>query len=906
MPKSTILKTTSTILNRIELEEQLKIKNKAIGHALISMDNIDKPYWIMRFGADANHRIVRDFVGNPVIVEPVPDQQLKIGGHNVFRDSKLGAFIIQNSLGQHTYNPNGTKTFEAIIKLKSDYNPSIYENEPDATDGLIEELGFNSYKFSSLRALIKELSGLRETKERLEKEIEKQKEFTEKVAQLKQELTETENAIVEKQLALKKHMSYEIQLRERAILDRYQDAIRRSKVLDGTLIINGGPGTGKTTMLIQRITYLTTPTIEEVIILSDEDRQILFNKERSWIFFSPSELLRSYLDYAMRKEGLNSDKDKVTTWDLFKQKAAREYGLINSETRRPFIYHKSKSFYNNDVYTVKQLVKNFNKFFLEYQITKCKRGYEINTSNFQWHDLAVRMKASLKDILSIQDVRQLINAFYNLRENFYSETQSIKTNYLKKLTDYSNVIQVKIESDNDIFNWFKQEFQKSKEQISTGEEDDELENEIEEDVFEEEIVTTDDFRLKLSRLLKRLLRKLALSEVDQNTRLSKIDKAYIEKLRSFIAMDEVKPISEGAFFLKYYERISRGVEFNLLREFPLIYKLYRKEKQLEINEILTHESRLLLNDFLNSKSEKNRKATSTEFDFFFYWINSFIKDIYKSNRLLYDNSNDKFINAFKNLFKGVVAIDEATDFSLTELLSMSTFSYPKFNSVTLSGDLMQRMTSNGLRSWDDFISLIDNVEIGSLKIAYRQTPPLLKIASVIYEQTTGLKADFESYATENINYPSPLYFINENEENRIQWIAERIVEINKVYQNNIPTIAVFVRNDEQVVRVASLLNDNSNITELFLSAIACVGGQILGDKQNIRVFPIEHIKGLEFESVFFWDIDTLDTLNEDLLDKYIYVGLSRATFYLGITLVNGFPAKLKYLKTLLSNDENWL
>ncbi len=61
MSQTFLLKTSETILNRIDLEEQLKIKNKAIGYALVSLDGTDKNYWLMRFGAEANHKIIRDF-----------------------------------------------------------------------------------------------------------------------------------------------------------------------------------------------------------------------------------------------------------------------------------------------------------------------------------------------------------------------------------------------------------------------------------------------------------------------------------------------------------------------------------------------------------------------------------------------------------------------------------------------------------------------------------------------------------------------------------------------------------------------------------------------------------------------------------------------------------------------------
>ena len=70
--------------------------------------------------------------------------------------------------------------------------------------------------------------------------------------------------------------------------------------------------------------------------------------------------------------------------------------------------------------------------------------------------------------------------------------------------------------------------------------------------------------------------------------------------------------------------------------------------------------------------------------------------------------------------------------------------------------------------------------------------------------------------------------------------------------------------------------------------------RILDDGQNVRVFSIEYIKGLEFEAVFFIDIDTLE--NTDLSIKYIYVGVSRANIFLGLTINNEFPEQLKLIK----------
>lgn len=58
---------------------------------------------------------------------------------------------------------------------------------------------------------------------------------------------------------------------------------------------------------------------------------------------------------------------------------------------------------------------------------------------------------------------------------------------------------------------------------------------------------------------------------------------------------------------------------------------------------------------------------------------------------------------------------------------------------------------------------------------------------------------------------------------------------------------------------------------------------------------------MEFESVFFIDIDDYENGSIKILDKLIYVGVSRATYYLAITLKKDFPKILKPIKHLFKN-----
>lgn len=72
-----------------------------------------------------------------------------------------------------------------------------------------------------------------------------------------------------------------------------------------------------------------------------------------------------------------------------------------------------------------------------------------------------------------------------------------------------------------------------------------------------------------------------------------------------------------------------------------------------------------------------------------------------------------------------------------------------------------------------------------------------------------------------------------------------------------------------------------------IRAVACSRGQAVGQENDVRVFDVQHIKGLEFEAVFFVGIDGLAEKYPQLFDRYLYVGATRAAYYLGLPPGNG-------------------
>jgi hypothetical protein len=128
------------------------------------------------------------------------------------------------------------------------------------------------------------------------------------------------------------------------------------------------------------------------------------------------------------------------------------------------------------------------------------------------------------------------------------------------------------------------------------------------------------------------------------------------------------------------------------------------------------------------------------------------------------------------------------------------------------------------------------------------------------------------------------------------WLAMRIVEIES-FVRQLPSIAILVNGEEQVQRVSAALNEalaNENIR-----VVPCLNGQTIGQENDVRVFDVQHIKGLEFEAVFFVGIDKLADERPDLFEKYLYVGATRAATYLGLTCEGReLPQKIAGLEPL--------
>jgi len=878
-----------------DLEITIGATNNAVGRSLTIYNKEEKQFWLINKQATIV-QFQKDFNGNINPQSSYTDNSTYKGdGFPVPRDSKLGGLLIGNHEGKHKYQaPIGE--IEIEIFNRATYRPSQLDREY-ATDILIRIANDSkAHSFQDIAKILSLQNEIDEAQQKLENAT------TEEAELLVQRIASKEE---EKKTYLNKAQSFirkYAELRYQPILDPIQESIKRSKIFDGALIINGGPGTGKTTSLIQRIKFLISPSIEEYKQLTQSQKDVLFTQKTSWIFFSPNELLALFLRNSMKLEELTADSERVKVWASHKNELIKTYRFV-SETKRPFlVYNKANgvNLFSNQSKNINEIIKGFESSYMAFQKDKLNKVSEIDVMPFQWKIVGQSIQNYINGKSDVKSIEELIRLYLNLTNNFKNESDAIADEYSALIKVVASRIQVNTNKDTDKVNVLTELLKKWKAESQETEEDDDEETDIEQEDFDEkEEVAAFDFERELFTKLKSLCRKQALKKFDKNTRITKRDRELIQIIPEASEQAEYDLIGQTAYFKKFFERIIKGIVANILREIPMVYKRFRRE-QLNFKSI--NWNLTMLDELV--KKDKNSRIHSDEQALLISFVNNIVLKIYKSSTEQFNSINHPYLNGFKSNCKPVIGIDEATDFSIIDLMAISSFGHPELSSVTLSGDLMQRMTSEGITSWEDFTQINANSEIKNLQVSYRQSPTLLSLAKSIYHQSTGQTASYESYIAKDEAEPRPLMFISQEEDEKLEWIANRILEIYKAYGDSIPSIAIFLPEENQLEEFANKLGSLDTLADIGILVKACRNGEVLGDKNTVRVFSIKVIKGLEFESVFFHNIDDLQKqkLDNDLFLKYLYVGLSRATFYLALTLSNELSDDISFITDNFDNS----
>lgn len=890
-------KVADDILKRIKNESVLNKTDYSIGRIELQIDGLNKIFWIRRNQKLSKIKYEKDILGNVIAFEVESSSREYLSDNTIYRHAPILTHIYKYKTGISSYIRPDRKVSELLVCSFSKYIPDI--ERIDAFNGEIEIINETPFGFRSLKDAINEFERLIQDKTNIQTKISYEKIDSE-IERLKNELESKEKEILIAREGLERHINVYTRLKDNPLLDEDQRTIMYEKLLQGVIIINGGPGTGKSSVLIQRISFLTSSGLEELVstVLTDEDKELFYNPKKGWIFFSPSKLLSEYLRDIMSDEGLSANRNTVYVWDYYRASMMNQYGFYSNQGE-PFIpYYSEKVFFSTNKQKIFELIEELDNHIIIRHKAYLQKILDIEkiVFKFKWKVIGFKIISSIKyRYKNLNTLESLIHFYEDLNNNYFDDLLNINKEYNETITDVVLPLQASIIKDYDLINWLLTE----------------MDSDLQADknpLFEEEIALSFEFNSKLNSYLKRLIKNYALSKVDKTVTLTNFQIKLLEKVKIFIEnIDKAKIelITHNAFFKISFEKLLSGFEINLLDNIPSIYKSFRKDILLNSN-YLTFDGNNILIELIN----QNKKIHSEESELLLILIMRIIRFFYFLNKPAFDKSQSTYIYVFKNNIKGNVAVDEATDFTILQLACMALLSHPKYNSVTFSGDLMQSMTKNGIITWDcinEVFEKILNIKISGvfdLHKSYRQTPVLLEIAKKLYKKNTHCDAKFESYRDSEEYDIKPLLYKGFNEEEKITWIADKILYIRELYKSIIPTIGIFMTEDAAIEGFTRKLSNNSKLLDAGIIVSNCAGGKILGEASEVRVFNINHIKGMEFEAVFFIDIDKMEDDDSVFIDKYVYVGLSRARFFLAITIKTQFPKRLKTIECMFDVEHS--
>lgn len=807
----------------------------------------------------------------------------KVGGEVVSKNSLMGVELQKTQVGEsfeitplagrkenHVHNTHILHTRE--IRIENDIKPYNYRGY-QSLDDFMRYLRSTQTEYDKTVAEIekKEQERLNENLTPIEKglltrAINKMKEAKRELAGQRDDL-----------LMLSNYIREQGSLRYNPVLDTKQTKIKTDYLFDGTsLVIDGGPGTGKTTTMIQRLKYLTDiNAIKEDIDekygrfkLTQSQSEDLIERvknNKDWIFFSPSRLLKLYLADAMNKDGLTATNEKVWDWSDFRRMALRHYGFFGVGKSFPFADNSNKE---QLIYDGADAELAFFIYMQRAIVEEIQQLPLIEYSNVAGVSNNARNIARALSGIESDSFDGIIRRFFRLQEIQLEKTIDVEN----ELSLIANNLVSKISEDDELNEIFE-DLQLPNENIEYER------NENEND---------------LHFMLKNWLYIYCYNNIYQTTDLSDEYYEILNYLGDILKTIDNAKLREIGDSLLYeqYRAYTKGVSRIILRRLPKYYKNFRKY-------IIEQNNREEWNvELLEQLIKKDKKQLHfQEQALLLLIVNDLIGIInkVKSNH----NIKHRYINSYNELVRPIIGIDEVTDFSKVELKAMTSFALTDYHSITMAGDLMQRLTVCGIKDWDILDEVVRKKQVIELRTSYRQSKRMLEVAQQLYEDTIGKSPKYVAYLHEN-KVPRPLMYTADSESKKIKWIEKRIEEVYKAYCGHLPATAIFLNSKEDVTPFVEEMRKSSTLQNAGIDIVDGSAGNVTGSKQEIRVYPINVVKGLEFDVVFFHNIDSAG-FSDEIIKRYIYVGVSRAAFFLGATLSNDVPAISQYF----SKQKNW-
>ena len=696
-----------------------------------------------------------------------------------------------------------------------------------------------------------------------------------------------ENVVEGVRRAIITHMG----LRDQPILDQHQDEIFRMPI-NTKCFLSGPPGTGKTTTLIRRLGQKTDrqalqESPHELRLIEQVEEETNIPHEKSWVVFSPTELLLQYVKEAFGREGLAASNTHIRTWEEFRREVARDKLklLRTSSGKGPFVERRTQHYLKDDIEDEAAWYDDF-RSYLDASIAEELR------SDAKW--LAGRPADDLRVIgqLLSDELKTLSNNVYaralrnvtelvpDIREAVSSRSEAIS----RLLAKARNAL---VYEDRNFPIILRDEISRQLADVA----------QTVEDVDDYEVALEDEDQTQVEPQPGR--------PISRQQALVRLERAIMAIAKARLARRSVSEKSQDGMLLAWLgeQRIPSDEELaelgNLLLEQTRLRKFERLER-LFLRGTAPKYKRFRAERATDSRWYDSTPAKPSDI----YWKELdlvVLASLQIANELLRHHRRQTggnlpeggILGSVRALHRAQVLIDEATDFSRVQLASMHEISHPTSSSFFLCGDINQRLTSWGLKSNEALDWIANGIERKSITVSYRQSQRLVDLAKDVASLGGSQSEDIVLPDRLDAEGLSPVWQDALADHVQISgWLTSRIHEIDRMLRRS-TTVAVLVNEESEVEPLAMELNDR--LEEISLSAVACKDGKVVGNDIDVRVFNIRHIKGLEFEAVFFVGLDKTIAKHPDLFAKFLYVGATRAANYLGITFTKSIPKQVASL-----------
>lgn len=757
------------------------------------------------------------------------------------------------------------------VMERAQLRPNALADGWDSRDTVVEAEHFGPFTIESLRALLTEVAG---------------EEVTEDIlGQLLAEETVKANSID----GVRRSVITKMELRDQPILDQYQDEIFRLP-LDKRLLILGPPGTGKTTTLIRRLGQkLDTAFLDEGeqrLVETVASAQGMAHAN-SWLMFTPTELLKQYLKEAFAREGVPASDLRIRTWQDYRRELARNaFGVLRTASGGgTFVLKDGLTSLSGAA--LERPIQWFNDFDA-WQ----RKAYvqELHDAATLLHDAktpeVLNLGARLQDILSRAADGALASMFSSLAVEI-AKVQLLVTS-LKEGSDAKIKAALNLQLNRN--RAFLDELARVIDSLQQAQAND-VDDQDDPDADDEEDATAPRTgRAAALNAYMQAVRAQARAAASNRT----VNKAsrngkILEWLgdRGLTVADRAE-VGASLLVQASARRFVNPVK-RYLDGIPKRYRAFRRERQPA-------------NTWYRHEGFEARDIHPLELDIVLLAILRAAGDLISRPNVQRDIDTPAWssLQPILGHYRNQILVDEATDFSPIQLACMAALAHPRLRSFFACGDFNQRLTTWGARSAEDLKWVFADFDIKEITVSYRQSKQLNDLARAMIRAVGGTEQNASLPAhTDSVGVAPALLEHATNAETIVGWLADRIREIER-FVGQLPSTAIFVNTEDDVAPVADALN--AALAEHNIQVIACREGQAVGQESNVRVFNIQHIKGLEFEAVFFVGIDQLATLHPALFDKYLYVGTTRAATYLGVTCQDTLPSAIESLRTHFCQD----